>query len=292
MYDEYREAGEIVKAVKKEVRPLLTDGAKVLDIAEFVEEKIRTLGGELAFPCNISINEIAAHYSPPIYDETVLHTGDYVKVDMGAHVDGYIADTAFTVKIDEEKDDLIRASEEALANAIAMTKAGVNTADIGAKIEETITNYGFKPIENLNGHRLAQHTLHADVIIPNIATEEGYTLQDGEAFAIEPFATDGAGRVTDESKVFIFKYLMERPIRLGLARKVLAEIKRNYPHLPFAERWLSKKIRGRKLDFALKMLMKEGIIYNYNVLRDEKRGAVTQSEHTVIVREDGCEVTT
>ena len=292
MYEDYRKAGEIVKAVKKEVKPLLKGGAKVLDIAEFVENRIISLGGELAFPCNVSVNEIAAHYSPPIYDETELHAGEYVKVDMGAHINGYIADSAFTVKIDGEKDDLIQASEKALEDAIAMVKVGVNTADIGAKIEETITEHGFKPIENLNGHRLAQNTLHAEVIIPNVATEEGYTLQDGEVFAIEPFATSGAGRVVDESKVFIFKYLMERPIRLELARKVLAEIKRNYPSLPFAERWLSKKIRGRKLDFALKMLMREGIIYNYNVLRDEKRGPVTQSEHTVIVRKDGCEVTT
>ncbi len=292
MYDEYRKAGEITKVVKKEVKPLLKEGTKVLDIAEFVENRIKSLGGELAFPCNISINEIAAHYSPPIYDETVLHNGDYVKVDMGAHINGYIADTAFTVKIDKEKDDMIKASEEALENAISMIKAGVNTSDIGAKIEETIKSYGFKPIENLNGHRLAQNDLHADVTIPNIATDEGYILKDGEVFAIEPFSTNGAGRVIDEDKVFIFKYLMNRPIRLGLARKVLADIRRNYPDLPFAERWLSKKFPGRKLDFALKTLMRNGIIYNYNVLRDEKRGYITQKEHTVIIRKDGCEVTT
>lgn len=292
MYDEYRKAGEITKVVKKEVEPLLKDGSKVLEIAEFVENRIKSLGGELAFPCNISINEIAAHYSPPIYDETVLHSGDYVKVDLGSHVNGYIADTAFTVKIGEEKDDMIRASEEALENAISMIKAGVNTSDIGAKIEETIKGYGFKPIENLNGHRLAQNTLHADITIPNIATDEEYILKDGEVFAIEPFSTNGAGRVIDEDKVFIFKYLMDRPIRLALARKVLADIRRNYPDLPFAERWLSKKFPGRKLDFALKTLMRNGNIYNYNVLRDEKRGSITQKEHTVIIRKDGCEVTT
>jgi len=292
MYDEYRKAGEITKVVKKEVEPLLKEGAKVLEIAEFVENRIKSLGGELAFPCNISINEIAAHFSPPVYDETVLHNGDYVKVDLGSHIDGYIADTAFTVRIGEEKDDMIRASEEALGNAISMIKAGVNTSDIGAKIEETIKSYGFKPIENLNGHRLAQNILHADITIPNIATDEGYILKDGEVFAIEPFSTNGAGRVVDEDRVFIFSYIMDRPIRLALARKVLSEIRRNYPNLPFAERWLSKNFPGRKLDFALKTLMRNGNIYNYNVLRDEKKGAVTQKEHTVIIRKDGCEVTT
>ncbi len=292
MYEEYREAGEIVKAVKKEVKPLLKEGKQVLEIAESVEDKIHAMGGEIAFPCNISINEVAAHYSPPIYDETILHVGDYVKVDIGAHVDGYIADSAFTVKIGEKKDELIMAAEKALENAISMVKAGTETSAIGATIEETIERYGYKPIKNLNGHKLAQHDLHAGVIIPNIATEESYTLQEGEVFAIEPFSTDGAGRVTDGKQVFIFRYLGDRPIRLSLARRTLAEIKKNYPTLPFAERWLSKKIRGRKLDFALKTLMKKGIIHNYNVLQDEDNGVVAQAEHTVIVKEDGCEITT
>ncbi|MEA1993013.1 MAG: type II methionyl aminopeptidase [Euryarchaeota archaeon] len=292
MYDEYREAGKISKIVKKEVRPMLKDGAKVLDIAEFVEGKIQRLGGELAFPCNISINEIAAHYSPPIHDETTLGHGDYVTVDLGAHINGYIADTAFTVRIGEEKDDIIKASEEALKNAISMIKAGVNTADIGVRVEETIKEYGFKPIENLNGHKLAQNKLHEGVTVPNIAIEEGYTLKDGDVFAIEPFATDGAGRAINQSKVFIFKYLGDRPIRLKIARRVLRDIRKNYPNLPFAERWLSKRIRGGKLEFALKLLMKKNIIYSFNVLEDEKKGSVTQSEHTVIVKKDGCEVTT
>lgn len=131
-------AGEIARQVKKEVVDLIKPGAKLYDIAEFVERRIVELGGKPAFPCNLSINEIAAHYTPYKGDGTVLKEGDYLKLDIGVHVDGYIADTAVTFRVGMEEDELMEAAREALENAIATVRAGVMIRDVARAIEETI----------------------------------------------------------------------------------------------------------------------------------------------------------
>jgi methionyl aminopeptidase len=286
--EKYRKAGEIIRRVREEAQGIIVEDARLLDTAEFIETKIKEYGGGIAFPVNISINEIAAHYSPPARDESLFTRGQYVKIDLGCHIDGYIADTAFTVKVGEEKDTLMRASEEALEAAISIIKVGIKTRDIGEVIQNAITGHGYNPIENLSGHGLAQYTQHAPPTIPNIPQGNEY-ISEGDIFAIEPFATDGAGKVEDDEKVFIFRFIAPRPLRLPEAKKMMISIQRNYKTLPFAERWVAP---DRKSEFYLKTLVRYGVIYPYHILKEVKGGNVTQFEHTVHVTEEGCEVIT
>ncbi|MEO2152470.1 MAG: type II methionyl aminopeptidase, partial [Thermococcus sp.] len=160
-------AGEIARKVKEEVVDLIKPGTKLYDIAEFVERRIVELGGKPAFPCNLSLNEVAAHYTPYKGDDTVLKEGDYLKLDLGVHVDGYIADTAVTFRVGMEEDELMEAAREALENAIATLRAGVMVRDVAKAIEETIRGKGFNPIVNLSGHKVERYKLHAGVSIPN-----------------------------------------------------------------------------------------------------------------------------
>ncbi len=291
-HDQYLKAGEIARKVKTESHDIIKQGAKYVDVAKFIESKIKEYGGAPAFPVNISVNNISAHYTPTIDDAKTFAKGDYVKVDIGAHVDGYISDTAFTVKVGESDDDLIIASKEALSAAIDMVRPGVKTNEIGRVINETITGYGFKPIENLTGHGLDRYLTHSSPSIPNVDTGQGVALKEGDIIAIEPFATDGAGRVMDDEQYLIFKYLADRPIRLPLARKVMQTIKRNYSNLPFAQRWLSEIYTKRKTEFALKYLVRSSSIYAYSVLKEMDGGNVSQSEHSMIITADGAEVYT
>lgn len=291
-HDQYLKAGEITRKAKAESRDIIKQGAKYVDIAKFIESKIKEYGGAPAFPVNISVNNISAHYTPTIDDTKTFAKGDYVKVDIGAHVDGYISDTAFTVKVGESDDDLIIASKEALSAAIEMIRPGVRTNEIGRVINETITGYGFKPIENLTGHGLDRYLTHSSPSIPNVDTGQGVALKEGDIIAIEPFATDGAGRVMDDEQYLIFKYLADRPIRLPLARKVMQTIKRNYSNLPFAQRWLSEIYTKRKTEFALKYLVRSSSIYAYSVLKEMDGGNVSQAEHSMIITADGAEVYT
>lgn len=286
-------AGKIAQEIKKEVLRLIKPGASLYEIAEFVEKRSVELGGKPAFPCNLSINELAAHYTPYNGDETVLKEGDYLKVDLGVHLDGYIADTAFTVRVGMEDDELIEASKEALENAISVIKAGVKINEIGKVIEETIRGYGFNPIVNLSGHVIERYKLHTGISIPNIyRPHDNYELNEGDIVAIEPFATTGAGQVIEAPPTLIYMYIRDRPVRLPQARNLLSYVKKNFSTLPFAYRWVQDLMPEAQLRLALVQLEKAGALYGYPVLKEIRGGLVSQAEHTVIVEKDGALITT
>jgi methionyl aminopeptidase len=217
--------------------------------------------------------------------------GDLVKVDIGAHLDGYIADTAFTVDLGERA-GLVQTIERALEGAIKVVKPGIDIGEIGKVVEETATAAGYKPIRNLTGHGLARWTLHAGLTVPNVKEDTGQKLKVGDVVALEPFITDGAGFVEDQPQVYIFRYLRDRPVRMRMARKLLYDIKRAYRTLPFAERWLAKEMSKVRLELTMRELIGSGAVHPYHVLKERGGGVVAQAEHTVIVAEDGCEVIT
>ena len=287
----YRKAGKLVAEVREQVRPLVKPGVTLLEIAETVEDLIAQKGVKPAFPCNVSVNEIAAHYSPPADDDSTIKEGDMVKVDVGVHVDGYIGDTAFTIATGE-KQELVQTVERALEAEIAAIKPGIDVGELGKIVEEIATAAGFKPIRNLTGHSLARWNLHAGLTVPNVKGETGQKLSVGDVVALEPFVTDGAGYVEDQQKVYILRFLYDRPVRLRMARELLRDVKRAYDGLPFAERWLAKKMSKLRLELTLRELVGVGALLPYHVLAERAGGKVAQAEHTVIITEDGCEVTT
>jgi methionyl aminopeptidase len=287
----YRRAGKLVAEVREEIRPMVKPGETLLAIAEAVEGLIAQKGAKPAFPCNVSVNQIAAHYSPPANDSTRIGEDDVVKVDIGAHLDGYIADTAFTVA-PGAKVEMVQAVERALEEAIKAVKPGIDVGEVGRAIEETARATGFKPIRNLTGHSLARWDLHAGLTIPNVKEETGQVLRVGDVVALEPFITDGAGFVEDQPQVYIFRYLFDRPVRMRMTRELLRDVKRSYGNLPFAERWLAKRMSKLRLELTLRELVGVGALHPYHVLKERGDGLVAQAEHTVIVTEQGCEVIT
>ncbi|HNV94619.1 MAG: Methionine aminopeptidase [Candidatus Methanofastidiosum methylothiophilum] len=287
-----RSAGNILKIVKEESKKLVISGYKVIDLVEFIEKKVIEMGGLPAFPCNVSINSIAAHYTPNLHTDLTLKSGDYVKVDIGCHIEGCIADTAYTVKVDENDDDLIKATQEALNNAIAAVEPGVKTNYIGKIIEDTIKDFHYNPIKELSGHGLKPYILHSGVTIPNYNSNVGSKLKEGDTIAIEPFASTKAGKLKTSEEVYIFKYLQDRPLRDPNSKKLLSIIKQNYKTLPFAERWLEKDYSNLKINFSLRNLIRSNVIYPYNVLLDSEGGLVSQAENSLIVTSSGCEVYT
>jgi methionyl aminopeptidase len=273
--------------VRERTAKRITVGASILETAVFSENLIRDLGGQPAFPCNLSLNEDAAHYTPGA-DDTAIFGEDMVKLDIGVHVDGYIADSAVTVDLSDHP-ELVDASRAALDSAIDLIHAGIDTREIGAVIEETIGELGYRPISNLTGHGLAQYQAHAQPSIPNIHARTGTVLHEGQVVAIEPFATEGEGKVRDLARWEIYHVTTEKPTlsRIPRARTLLKEMM-GYKNLPFARRWFS----GEKIDLTFRQLTKAGLIKPYPILREVTGALVSQAEHTVIVTENGCEVTT
>lgn len=285
--EKYIKAGKIAASARDFARDLVKEGTRALDVAETTEAFIKKQGGGMAFPLNISVNDIAAHYTPITNDTLVFKAGDVVKIDIGVEVDGYIADTAFTVVVgpSPEKQKMVAAIEKALDIALKIIKPGINIGKIGAAIEKEITAAGFKSIRNLSGHLLERFDVHAGLTIPNIKVETDEVLEEGMVVAIEPFLTDGAGMVKDSDKGMIYLFLEERPVRMLEARKILKIAADDFKGLPFASRWVAGKFSPVILEAALRQCVAAGALHKYNVLREAASGTVAQAEHTVIVLE-------
>ncbi|HEY7366970.1 MAG TPA: type II methionyl aminopeptidase, partial [Nitrosopumilaceae archaeon] len=200
--EDYVKAGKVAAEVRENVRKKNWIGATLEQICEEVENEILKRGAKRAFPVNTSLNEVAAHYTAEPNDEKTIADSDLIKIDLGAQVNGYIADTAVTVCYDPQYASLVQAAEDALKNAISMIKIGVKASDVGRTIEKTVKQLGFKPIANLSGHSLAQYTIHAGKSIPNIWSIGSFTFKGDEAYACEPFVTTGNGMgIVREGKI-------------------------------------------------------------------------------------------
>lgn len=286
--DKYRMAGKIHAQLITESRQLVKPGLSFAEFYDRIAERTRELGGFSAFPTNISVNEQAAHSTAMRSEERVFDGNDVVKIDIGVHVDGYVADGAVTIDLSGKYGGLVKASEDALNAAIDTVKAGVSVREIGGVIEDTICADGFRPVKNLMGHGLDAYTFHDDPSVPNCRMGGDHPLRAGQVIAVEPFATDGDGFVTDGSFCEIYSQIRHKPTRSPFVRKVLEKISA-YNGLPFSRRDLTD---CDKLDMALVQLQRDGIVTGYPVLVEASGGYVAQTEHTLIVTEDGCEVTT
>jgi len=288
--DKAIKAGKIAKQVKKFAKTIVKKNKSLIEIAEQIENKIIELGGKPAFPTNLSINDIAAHYTPSHDDETKAH--GLLKVDFGVHIDGFIADTAFSVDLEnsEENKKLIKASEDALKNAIKIIKQNILASEVGKQIQQTIESHGFTPIINLSGHSMEQYDLHSGITIPNIDDKKKIELKQG-LYAIEPFATSGNGKVYDGKPSGIYSLQNIKPIRSQTAREILKFIQQEYETLPFCSRWLVKKFSTKSL-FALKQLEQAEILHQYPQLVETAHKPVSQTENTILIEKDKIQVTT
>jgi methionyl aminopeptidase len=283
-------AGRVSKEARERAVELATEGALLLDLAEEIEGLLIRRGFKPAFPTCISIDQVAAHYSPTHDDELRFRRGNVAKLDLGAQLDGWIADTAVTVEIGTRNwTELIRASELALQTAIEAVHPGVATKTIGGGIQRAIESHGYRPIRNLTGHTIERYLLHAGKSVPNIPHGHD-TLQEGEVVAIEPFASSGAGQVDGRRTGNIYRVLSSKPPKTAELRDFLQLLSREFKTLPFAERW-AHRLEPRA-PALLNGLVRTGAVMTYPALLDLGGGIVSQTEHTMIVGRAGAEVTT
>jgi methionyl aminopeptidase len=285
-FENHRKAGRILAQVRDEAAERVEVGSGYLALSEWVEQRILELGGEPAFPVNISVDEEAAHGAAAPGDERTIGE-EMVKLDIGVHIDGWLADTAVTVDF-SGRESIVEAASEALDAAVELVEPGIETGVIGAEIESVIDGYGHNPVVNLTGHGLGHWEQHTAPSIPNRSVSQSDTLEVGDVVAIEPFATDGAGKVSEGQAEQIYTLEREATVRNRASREALEVIVEEYKTLPFAVRWLDTP----RAQMALRRLEQQNIVHGYPVLKEQAGKAVGQREHTIIVTEDGCEVTT
>ena len=283
-------AGKIASEVREYARNFIKKEMLLIEIANKTEEKIYHLGGKPAFPTCLSMDSIAAHATPK--HDSIETAHGIIKVDFGVHIDGWIADTAFSIDLEnsEENKKIIKASENALEAAIATIKNGVQIREIGKAVGNEIESLNLNPIINLSGHGVDHYVLHSRISIPNFDNKSTTLITEG-LYAIEPFATTGLGTVKDGKPSGIFRMEDDRNVRSPIAREILEFIIKEYNTLPFCSRWLVKKF-GTKALIGLKHLEENGNIHSYAELVETSNGKVAQTEHTILVEKNEIIVTT
>lgn len=292
--EKFHLSGKILRESREELKPLIQENMPIIEVCEKAESLIKQKGGKPAFPCNVSINEVTAHYTSPPNDSTKIPENSVVKVDMGVHIDGYVTDTAFTVCFNPEHMTMVLAAQGGLQAAIDTIHADMSTSTIGTIIEKTIRNRGFKPISNLTGHSVGRYLIHAGTSIPNIKQFSLTKVKEGQIYAIEPFSTllEAVGRVENHPKKTIFRLIKNKKTQNPYAQKLLKYIDKNFKTLPFAERWLKDVVPSNQHNQAFNNLIKSKAISGYPILVEVSGKTVCQAEHTILVEKDGCEVLT
>jgi methionyl aminopeptidase len=290
--ENYEKAGKISIEIKKYAREIIKPDVLLIEIAKKIHKKIEDLGAIPAFPVNLSIDDVAAHYHPTLNDET--KASGLLKIDLGIQINGFIADTAFSMDLtsDKKHEALIKASEEALENALKKLKENpdLTLSEIGKTIQETIENKKFSPIINLSGHGLEKYEIHSPPTIPNYENGNNQSLESG-AYAIEPFATTGQGKIYEGTGSNIFSLINQKNTRNPTARKILDYVVEKYKTLPFSLREIQEKF-GVMSGLAIKQMTQEGILHEFPQLIEKSHEPVSQAEHTFIKEKNKIIITT
>ncbi|MFX0106829.1 MAG: type II methionyl aminopeptidase [Candidatus Hodarchaeota archaeon] len=291
-HPDYIKAGKIAARVLKEIGKEIMPEAKLAKLSSLAEKKVIEYGGKPAFPCTVCVNHIAAHRTSPRNDPAEIPDFGLVKVDVGAHVNGRIADTALTVDIDGSLAGFIDATDDALNEAISLMKPGEKLENVGRQIEKVIKAYGLRPISNLTGHSMKRFRLHAEKVVPNTKKRGVGVIEIGDYYAVEPYATSGSGKVFETEHIYIFSNSgADRPLT-GTTEKLRGYLRKKYGPLPFAMRWIRTSSKDVDITSEFKELLKHKAIIGHPMQIEKSGRPVSISEHTVFIADEGAVVLT
>lgn len=305
--NDLRKAAETHRKVRQFAQKFIRPGLTTTEIAETIENGSRALAegdgkdAGVGFPTGLSLNHVAAHYTPNAGDTTVLQYDDVMKVDIGVHVNGRIVDSAFTVSFDPKYDRLLEAVKDATNTGVREAGIDVRLCDIGAAIQEVMESYEVeidgkthqvKSIRNLNGHNIRHYQIHGDKSVPIVKGGDQTKMEEGETFAIETFGSTGKGYVHSSGECSHYSKNPEAghvSLRLNKAKSLLNTIDKNFGTLPFCRRYLDR-LGEEKYLLALKNLVQVGAVNEYPPLVDVKGCKTAQFEHTIVLRPNYKEV--
>jgi methionyl aminopeptidase len=283
---DFLRAGALAKEVRAYGKSLIVKGASYNDVINKIKQKIIDVGGRAAFPPQIALNDIAAHFLPQPGEDIQL-IDQVVKLDIGVAYNGAIGDCAVTVDLSGTYGGLIDAAEAALLAAEKIVAVGLPLREIGKIIETTIASKGFKPVKNLSGHGLGSYQIHTPPHVPNYDDGSKIKIVPGMTFAIEPFATTGRGYISEEGEATIFSFVTRKPLSNDLTRALIAKIK-EFQGLPFAiHDLIGPDLSAEQVKSGLKQLVQLGAVHGYGPLVELKSAFVAQAENSVLVDETG-----
>lgn len=309
-WQDFRQGAEIHRRVRHKARLSIRPGMTMTEIADLIENSVRSyaaadhpLKAGIGFPTGLSLNEIAAHYTPNQGDKLVLQKNDVMKVDIGVHVNGHIVDSAFTMTFDDDNryDALLQAVREATNTGIREAGIDVRLNDIGAAVQEVMelyelqlgkTVYPIKCIRNLNGHNIGDYVIHLGKTVPIVPNGDMTKMEEGETFAIETFGSTGNGYVIPSGECSHYALSDEyKQARVGTdrARLLLNTIEKTFGTLPWCRRYLDRTGEEKYL-LALNQLVRAGAVQDYPPITDKAGSFTAQFEHTILLHPHKKEV--
>lgn len=214
------QSSNILAKTLEDLSKKVVPGVSTLDLENYARKKIKEHGATPAFlnykphgakrpypaALCVSINNEVVH-GIPNEKPKILNDGDIVTLDLGVNFKGFFSDSAITVpvgKIDDNAKKLLKATKEALSEAIKIAKPGKKTGDIGFAIEKVARKYGFSSAKDLGGHGVGIYP-HEDPFIPNWdCANQGVVLEEGMVLAIEPMLNEKSGEVKILSDGYTF----------------------------------------------------------------------------------------
>jgi len=295
-------AGNIHKNVRSIIKKHYQPNLSLNYLAELIESTTKNLTENIGinygigFPSGLSLNEIAAHYSPHYYqvgvNDNYFKTKDVLKIDFGVEVNGWIIDSAFTITYNPEYLNLLKAVQEATNVGIKNCGVDVRIKEWSKDIEEVMGSYNVIPVENLGGHNIKRKIIHGGVFLPakylhyyptDLKFEEGL-------YAIETFGSLGSGITVEkgENSLYAINPNFNQKIKDNKLSKFHKKLLKRFETLPFSSRYLLNDIYNLK-DYNKKdldTLVEKNVLKQYPPLVDTKNGMTAQYEHTILLTEN------
>ncbi|KAH9490552.1 Proliferation-associated protein 2G4 [Bulinus truncatus] len=308
----YKMAGDMVNAILKELIAKCKEGVSVLELCEYgdnrlneetskVFKKDKEMKKGVAFPTCVSINNCICHFSPLKSDPPVIiKDGDVVKIDLGAHVDGYIAVVAHTVIVGANKDnpvtgrkaDVLIAAQKALEVALRLVKPGNTNYSATDGVQKVTEDFKCKPIEGMLSHQLKRHIIDGEKAFIQNPTEaqrkehESCDFEVHEVYAIDILVStgDGKGRELDTRTTVYKKKDIIYQLKMKASRQFLSETDKKFLLMPFTLRAFEDE---KKAKMGVVECVKHDLMQPFNVLYEREGEFVAQYKQTVILMPNG-----
>jgi len=305
----YKMAAEITNKVLKEVVTACLASASVRDLCmlgdrrlteetskAFKKDKKITKG--IAFPTCLSVNHAICHFSPLVSEaDQTLEEGDMVKIDMGAHIDGYIAVVAHTVVvgggvITGPQADALMAAHLCSEAALRLVKPGNETYEITETVSKIAEAFDCKPVEGMLSHQLEQNRIDGEKTIIQNPSEaqrkehEKFDFSVHEVYAIDVLIStgEGLGREKD-AKITIYKKTDDSyMLKMKTSREFYSKVGKQFGTMPFNIRNMEDE---RKARMGVVECVSKRLIEPFQVLFEKEGTYVAQYKFTVLLMPNG-----
>lgn len=317
----YKAAAEICNKAIASAISSCKAGAKIVDVCQSTDGLIAKECGTIfkgkniekgvAFPTCISVNNTVGHFSPLPEDATVLKDGDVLKIDLGVHIDGWIAVQAQTILVQESFDspiagraaDAIQAARTAFEVALRLIRPGKKVSDVAGALSKVVEDFGCNLVEGVMSHQMKQFVIDGNKCVLNRPTPEHKVedaeFEENEVYAVDIVVSTGEGkpRVLDEKETTVYKRAidMEYKLKLKASRAVFSEINKKYPAMPFTVRALltdGDSDLQKQLRLGLVECLNHGLLHPYPVLHEKTGEFIAQMKGTVLLMPNGSDKVT